>query len=132
TAWNYNNGGYLILSAIIERITGRSLEEVLRERIFEPVRMHDTRLRPWDTDFVPNSAVLHMTRPDGTYEKSYLGTALSGDCGMVSTVDDLLRWLAHMSAPVVGSAASWEVLKTPLTLANGVSTGYGLGLVGCD
>src|SRR5262245_48751991 len=32
TAWSYNNGGYAMLSVTIERITGQSLEDVLRER----------------------------------------------------------------------------------------------------
>jgi hypothetical protein len=58
-----------------------------------------------------------------------LGTALAGEGGMVSTVHDMLRWLAHMDAPVVGTLVTWETLKTPQKLTNGVSTGYGLGLI---
>jgi D-aminopeptidase len=85
-------------------------------------------LRRWDTDFVPNSATLHMTTPHGGFDRSYFGTSLSGEGGIVSTVDDMLRWLAHMDAPVVGSAASWSAMKAPQDLANGQSTDYGLGL----
>jgi CubicO group peptidase (beta-lactamase class C family) len=127
-AWIYNNGGYLMVSLAIERITGQSLEEVLRERIFAPVGMHDTMLRRVDTDFVPNSATLHTNKPGGGFEKAYLGTALAGEGGVVSTVDDMLRWLAHMDTPVIGSSATWEIVKTPQTLTNGSLTGYGLGL----
>jgi len=129
TAWSYNNGGYLILSAVIERITGQSLEDVLRTCIFEPVGMFDTLLRRRDCDFVANSATLHATNVAGDYEKSYLGTALAGEGGVVSTVDDMLRWLAHMDAPKVGGAATWLALKSPHTLRNKTSTGYGLGLI---
>lgn len=129
TAWIYNNGGFLILGAVIERITGQTLGGVLRERIFEPVGMHDTLLREFDSDFVANSATLHMTGPGGKFNRSYLGTAQAGEGGMVSTVDDMLRWLAHMEAPVVGTAETWRALKTPRSLANGTSTGYGLGLM---
>lgn len=129
TAWIYNNGGWLLLTAAIERITGQPLDDVLRSRIFEPVGMYDSMLRRWDTDFVPNSAALHMTTPAGGYDRSYLGMELTGDAGAVSTVDDMLRWLAHMDAPVVGTAATWRLMKAPQTLANGTSTGYGLGLV---
>jgi CubicO group peptidase (beta-lactamase class C family) len=129
SAWIYNNGGWLILSVAIERITGRPLEDVLRERIFEKVGMHDTLLRRCDTNFVPNSATLHTLSPMGELRKSYLGTALAGEGGMVSTVDDMLRWLAHMQDPVVGSAATWALMKTPQVLANGTSTGYGSGLM---
>jgi CubicO group peptidase (beta-lactamase class C family) len=129
SGWNYNNGGYQLLSAAIERITGQSLEEVLRSRIFEPVGMHDTLLRRYDRDFVPNSATLHMRTAAGGYDRSYLGGALAGEGGIVSTVDDMLRWLAHMDRPVVGSAATWAALKTPLQISSGISTGYGLGLM---
>jgi CubicO group peptidase (beta-lactamase class C family) len=105
------------------------LEEVLRERVFVPIGMHATMLRRFDTDFVSNSATLHMTRPGGGYIKSYLGCAIAGEGGIVSTVDDMLRWLAHMDAPVVGSSATWAAMRTPQKLTNGVPTDYGLGLV---
>jgi CubicO group peptidase (beta-lactamase class C family) len=128
TTWSYNNGGYLLLSVAIERIAGQPLEEVLRERIFEPAGMHDTMLRRLDADFVSNNASLHMTRNIGGFEKSYLGTELTGEGGIVSTIDDMLRWLAHMDVPRVGDPTTWELMKQPQMLANGTSTGYGLGL----
>jgi D-aminopeptidase len=128
TAWSYSNGGYLLLSFAVERLTRQSLEEVMCERIFEPAGMHDTLLRRFDTDFVPNSATLHPMNPAGGYEKSYIGTASAGEGGIASTADDILRWLAHMDAPWVGSAATWTLMKAAQTLANGTSTGYGLGL----
>jgi hypothetical protein len=65
----------------------------------------------------------------GRFEKSYLGVALGGEGGAVSTVDDMLRWLAHMDAPALGKPETWELMKTPQILANGTSTGYGLGLI---
>jgi len=127
THWCYCNGGFVLLTAAIERIAGESLENVLRKRIFEPTGMADTLLRRFDTDFVPNSASMHMVKQTGGYERSYLGP-MSGEGGIVSTVNDMLRWLAHMDAPVVGSAKTWEVMKAPQVLTNGASTDYGLGL----
>jgi D-aminopeptidase len=128
TVWCYNNGGYLMLTSVIERIAGQPLELVLRERIFERVGMHDTLLRRFDTDFVPNSATLHMGSAPGGFDKSYMSVEMAGEGGMVSTVDDMLRWLAHMDAPVVGTAATWKAMKEPQILANGSATSYGLGL----
>jgi hypothetical protein len=127
--WNYNNGGYMLLSLAIERITGQSLEDVMRERIFAPIGMYDTLLRRFDTDFVPNSATLHMSKLSGGFERSYVSKEHIGEGGMVSTVDDLLRWLAHMDAPVIGSAVTWRLMKAAHRLSNGASTGYGLGLI---
>lgn len=128
TSWIYNNGGFLLLTFIVERITGQSMEEVLYRRIFGPVGMHDTLLRRTNTDFIPNSATMHMTNPAGSYHRSYLGGERAGEGGVVSTVDDMLRWLRHMDDPVVGNVDTWTAMKTPQVLANGTSTGYGLGL----
>ncbi len=128
TAWIYNNGGYLLLSAAIEAISGQSLEEMFRARIFEPVGMNDTLVRRWDTDFLPNSATPHMRDSTGRFERATWGLDFAGAGAIVSTVDDMLRWLAHMDHPVVGSAATWAVMRQSQQLINGTSTGYGLGL----
>lgn len=128
TSWSYNNGGYVLLTAAIEAIAGGPLDDVLRTRIFEPVGMADTMLRRWDTGFVPNSATLHFFTPDG-FTRDKMGMEISGAGGMVSTMDDMLRWLKHMDAPVVGSAETWRLLKEPQRLNNGRSTGYGFGLI---
>lgn len=129
TSWSYNNGGYTLLTAAIERITGEPLDDVLRKRIFEPAGLFDTQLRRWDTDFVPNSATLHFRAADGRFTRDYMGSEISGAGGMVSTMDDMLRWLRHMDAPVVGSAESWRLLRQSHRLKNGSETGYGLGLM---
>jgi len=129
TGWAYNNGGYVLLTAAIERLTGEPLDDVLRKRIFAPVGMHDTMLRRWDTDFVANSATLHFRNPTGAFTRDYMGSEISGAGGMVSTMDDMLRWLDHMEAPIVGSADSWKLMREPHRLRNGTATAYGLGLV---
>jgi hypothetical protein len=118
----------MIVGEIVERITGQTLEQVMGERIFEPIGMHDTLLRRRDTDFVPNSSTPHMINAAGQFEKwNWMDHA--GQGGIVSTTNDMLRWLAHMDAPTVGSAETWELMKAPQTLRDGTATGYGLGLL---
>ncbi|WP_176598444.1 MULTISPECIES: serine hydrolase [Sphingobium] len=131
TRWSYNNGGYVLLSAAIEKISGQPLEQVLRERIFMPAGMHDTMLRRWDSDFVPNSAALHFRDARGVFSKTHMSMELSGAGGMVSTMADMLVWLKHMDAPVIGNQESWRRMREPQLLASGWSTRYGFGLF-CD
>lgn len=69
---------------------------------------------------------MHMTA-DGGYLKYYLGN-MAGEGGIISTIDDMLRWLKHIDAPMVGTVETWKLMRTPHVLANGTSTGYGLGL----
>lgn len=128
TSWSYNNGGYVLLSTIIERISGEPLEEFLRKRIFQPVGMHDTRLRRSDDDFVANSASLHYGSQSDGFTKLSMGTEWTGEGGIVSTINDMLRWLAHMDTPVVGTQSTWNLMRNPQALADGALTGYGFGL----
>ena len=129
TNWSYNNGGYMLLTAAIEAITGEPLDDVLQKRIFEPVGMKDTLLRRWDTGFVPNSATLHFRRADGSFSRDYMAMEVSGAGGIVSTMDDMLLWLKHMDDPFIGSTETWRQMREPMVLSNGTSTGYGFGLI---
>ncbi len=121
--WNYNNGGYVLLTEIIERLSGQSFADFLQARILQPLGMHDTLLRPLDTALLPNSATLHLPSPDGGWSRGVFGAPIGGEGGIVSTVDDMLRWLKHMGNPIVGSPETWQEMRTPLT-----THGYGLGL----
>lgn len=128
--WNYNNGGYALLTVVVERITGQRFEEVLTERILKPVGMHDTVLRRRDRDILANSASLHLPQPDGTWVRGEFGMPIAGEGAMASTIGDMLLWLAHLRNPTrVGSAATWAEMKTSGVLNDGGETGYGYGLM---
>lgn len=128
-AWCYNNGVYYLLGAAIERIADRPLEEFLRARIFEPVGMHDTLLRRRDMECLENSATMHYLNASvGRYERGDTVGEFGAAGGIVSTVNDMLRWLAHMDEPVVGSRKTWALMRTPQRLNGGVAVRYGLGL----
>ena len=101
-----------------------SLGEFLRTRIFEPVGMNDTVLRMFDNELLPNSATLHLPNGSGGWNRGVFGPPITGEGGIASTVDDMLRWLKHMTSPRVGSAETWQAIRTPLT-----THGYGLGLL---
>ena len=129
TTFIYNNGGWNLLAVAIERIADRSLEEVMRGRIFEPAGMYDTEVRRWDSDFYANCASPHCYVDGYPQRREYTqGMDPAGAGCIISNVNDMLRWMAHMDAPRVGSEATWRLMKTPQKLANGTSTGYGFGL----
>jgi CubicO group peptidase (beta-lactamase class C family) len=128
-SWSYNNGNWLLLTAVIERLTGRPLEATLSELILKPAGLHDTQLRRYDTDFMPSSATLHTPTADHGFRKMNLGSELAGEGGLISTVDDMLRWLKHLDAPAFGRPSTWEFLKRPMVLANGTCSYYACGLI---
>ena len=88
----YSNGGFLLLGAVIEAVTGQSYADFVREAVYAPIGMDDSGHRNDDR------TVVHMTRAtsaDGTpplrqgQQPDRWGDA-SGDT--VSTADDLRRF----------------------------------------
>lgn len=122
----YCNGGYLLLSLIVERVSGMPLAEFFSKRIFEPLGLSQTTFEPQDTKLVDGVATLHQRYPDGSYHRGTIGVPLTGDGAIVSTVDDMLRWLAHMDTPREGSEETW---KTFLEAGRETDHGYGFGLM---
>lgn len=130
----YCNGGYHLLSIVVDRVSGMSLEAFLLARIFEPLGMVATRMLPSDLDILPGMATHHAAySKDGkvTWRRGiFMSEEVRGEGGLVSTVDDLLVWLAHLRASekIVGTAASWRQMTALTVLNNGLTVPYGLGL----
>ena len=59
--WRYNNSGYFLLGAIIEKVTGKAYDEVLRERILDPLGLHNTGYEH-NNDIIQNFASGHRLR----------------------------------------------------------------------
>lgn len=127
----YCNGGYHLLSLVIERISGQPFEAFLKERIFTPLAMIDTDSVPSDFEIQRGMATLHVPLPTGGYRRGIFPTEeVRGEGAMISTVDDMLRWLAHMRGPkTVGSASTWQQMLTTATLNSGLKAPYALGLM---
>jgi CubicO group peptidase (beta-lactamase class C family) len=130
----YCNSGYHLLSVVVDRVAGMPFERFLAERIFLPLGMRDTECLPSDMDLRAGMATLHVPSPEGLAGRWRRGIFVSdevrGEGGMVSTVDDMLAWLAHLrTAPRrVGSEATWQAMMTPAALDNDLVMPYALGL----
>ena len=92
TKWNYNNSGYFLLGAIIERVTGKPYEQALKERIFDPIGMKNTGYDHHET-ILARRAAGYEKRPGGYINAPYLDMALPYAAGsLYSTVEDLYLW----------------------------------------
>jgi CubicO group peptidase (beta-lactamase class C family) len=128
----YSNNGYHLLSLAIERVSGRSLGEVLTERVLCPLGMHDTALLPSDMQIVPRLATFHVPAPGSGFRRGIYPTEeLLGAGGMISTVDDMLAWMAHLRSPqkIVGSTATWARMLERPRYNSGALGDYCLGLL---
>jgi len=130
----YNNGGYHLLAHVIARVSGKPFEQFLQDRIFTPLAMRDTASVPSDFEIHRGVATLHVPLPAGGYRRGIFPTEeILAEGAMISTIDDMLRWLAHLRGPrTVGSESTWAQMTTPARLNNGTVNPYALGLMRHD
>ena len=86
----YNNTGYFLLSLVVKRVTGASLQDVARERLFTPLGMRRTHfLRSYDA-IVPDRAVDSPVSGNG-FRSDMPRSLQIGDGGVWNSVEELLR-----------------------------------------
>ena len=127
----YNNGGYHLVSIALERVGRAPFEDQLKTRLFDPVGMPDTASVPTDHDICPGVATFHMPRRGGRWRRGLVWTdELRGEGAIISTVDDMLRWMAHLrSRDRFGSPSTWTQLTERPEYADGSLGAYALGLM---
>ncbi len=90
--YSYDNSGYFLLGAIIERVTGKTYEEALKEHIFDPVGMHGSGCDRSATVIAHRASGYVMT-PGGYENAPYLDMSIPYAAGsLYSTVQDLYKW----------------------------------------
>ena len=127
--WKYDNSGYILLGAIIEKISGEKYADFLRTRIFEPLGMKNSRYEDL-ARLVPGRVAGYMREGTGWRNADYLSMSQPYSAGaIISTVDDLARWNAAIEAGELLKPASWQRASTSFALADGTLTRYGAGWI---
>ena len=57
--WKYTGSGYLLLSLIVERVSGKTLKDFAAENIFQPLGMMYSQYRNDHTSLIPNRALAY-------------------------------------------------------------------------
>lgn len=112
--WVYNNSGYFLLGAIIEKVTGKPYEEALKERIFEPLGMKDSGYDHHKT-ILSKRATGYQLEPNGYETAPYLDMSVPYAAGsLYSTVDDLFKWDRALYTDKLLSADLKKIMFTPV------------------
>lgn len=123
----YSNTNYLLASEIIERVSGQSLGEVLKARLFRPLGLNAARLHAMKAPVAPNVAEGYVASRDGGFERTQVFYEMSGDGGVDMHMSDFISWfLAYRQG---GFARDFHRRITEEAVLNdGARTGYGLGM----
>jgi CubicO group peptidase (beta-lactamase class C family) len=125
--WSYNNSGYILLGAIIEKLSGMTYEQFLQKNIFDPLGMKHTFYGS-ATRLIPRRVPGYTMTKDGLHNAEYLSMTQPYAAGsLLSTVDDMALWDAALYTDKLVKQPSLQRAWTPYVLKDGTPTGYGFG-----
>src|SRR5262249_32020654 len=120
---SYSNTGYVILGAIIEKISGQSYAAFVEKNIFAPLGMTDSGYDSTSA-IVPRRAAGYSPGPNGSLNAAYMDMSVPHAAGaLYSTTEDLLRWEQALFGGKLLSADSLGRMTTPF------KNNYAFGLV---
>jgi len=126
--WAYSNYGFLLLGVVVERVSGQSYYDYVRDHIYTPAGMASTGSLP-ESETVAGRSVGYMKPPGGTGwvpntdTLPYRGTSAGGG---YSTVEDLLRFANALQGNKLLDPAHTALLTTgKVEAANGGKYAYG-------
>jgi CubicO group peptidase (beta-lactamase class C family) len=128
TEYNYNNTGFILLSMIVERVSDKTFPEFLQERVFGPLGMESTRVKYAQGEIIPRASTPYVPVEEGGWRSARDLAASAGAGGIYTTFRDMTRWMLNYRDATVGGSETIELLTTRNILANGDTTGYGLGI----
>jgi CubicO group peptidase (beta-lactamase class C family) len=128
TRMNYSSYGYNLLGAVIEGASGKSFAEHMREVLWGPLGMDDTRMDDPDA-IIPNRVRGYRQGDDGEIINSEFVDISSRFAagGTRSTVPDMLRFAQGLMAGKVLSRETTDLMWSSMATKNGRFTDYAMG-----
>lgn len=128
TGYRYSNSGYALLALIVGRASGTDFASFLRERIFKPLGMNNTVAYEEGISTVANRA-FGYSETNGSWARTDQSqtSAVLGDGGIYSSIDDLAKWDAALYDERLLSDESRKLAFTPVTPTDDPSVEYGMG-----
>lgn len=111
--FNYSNTGFIILSYIIEKVSGNELGAFLKSNIFEPLGMKNSGL--WHSrEVIKNAAVGYSFEENIAVETRYIDMSIPSGAGAIySTVEDMYLWDRALYTEKLIKKTTLEKMMTP-------------------
>jgi CubicO group peptidase (beta-lactamase class C family) len=126
----YSNSGYFLLGVIVQRVSGKTLNEFAQEHIFKPLGMRNTHFHDDHTMIVKNRASGYSPAKNG-FRIDMTSLDHVGDGGVFTTVEDLYLWDQNFYHNKLQKGLL-ELIHTKGILNSGEELDYAFGLVISD
>ncbi|MGC2720605.1 MAG: serine hydrolase domain-containing protein [Candidatus Acidiferrales bacterium] len=128
--WDYRNTNYLLLGAIIHKITGKPYIDFLEERIFKPLGMTSTRLIN-EAEIIPNRAAGYQLVEGVIENQNWVSPSFNttADGALYFNVLDLAKWDGALYGTTLLTQSSLDRAWTVFLLNDGKPnwSNYGFG-----
>ncbi|HEX5970397.1 MAG TPA: serine hydrolase domain-containing protein [Gemmatimonadaceae bacterium] len=112
TRWSYSNEGFIVLAAVIERVSGEPYLQYIQRHVFAVARMTETSVKTGADYVIPHRAVGYRPAADDPLGAgalrgnwTFLGQSAGGAGGGYSTVGDIARFgRALREGKLIGAA----------------------------
>jgi serine beta-lactamase-like protein LACTB len=132
TQYSYSRYSWIVMSAAIEAVSGEKLPAFMRDQVFDPLGMRDTRvddvtkeIQDRVTTYFPRFAADPRYGPDLMRDLDL--SCYAGSGAFLSTPSDLVRFGIAMNSGQLLQPATIQLLQTEQRLPSEQGTGYGLG-----
>ena len=125
--YSYSNSGYNLAAIIVERVSKQKFPAFVEERLFKPLGMTNSSWRDDYQRIVPGRAQAYSRPNNGSWRLNMPFMNVYGNCGMLTTVGDWMKWNAMLDSKSLG-APLVNALETRGVLNDGRKIAYALGL----
>ena len=126
--YSYTNSGYNLQAILVERVSGIPFAQFSKERIFEPLGMTHTQWRDDFTRVVKDRAIAYSPSRDGGWSMLMPFEDVHGNGGLLTTVEDLLRFTWNLETGALGGPRYIEEMHRQGVLTSGQVIHYASGL----
>ncbi len=128
TRYQYSNTGYVLLAAIVEKVTGESFVDWTQEHVFKPLGMENTFFNDDQSRLIANLAGAYYLNGDGKQVRDTNNTTALGSSSLISNGADMRKWMNFLMSPSPEKQAVVNRMMTTMPLNDGGVNTYAYGI----
>jgi CubicO group peptidase (beta-lactamase class C family) len=125
--FSYSNTGYILLGAIVEKVSGMSFGRFVESRLLKPLKLEHSRFGSSSgLSAATGYTAFALGQPEPAKPEADGWIDAAG--GLWASASDLLKWDLALTTGQVLKPESYKVMTAPRTLTTGKVSDYGCGL----
>ena len=126
--YRYCNSGYVLLTKIIEEVTGQSFVEWTNENIFRPLKMENSFFNDDQNKLIEGMASAYSIDSEGKAYRKVYNTSALGSSSLISNALDMAKWMNFLLNPPEEKKEIINTMFSTVALNDGSDNNYAYGI----